>query len=33
VRFARVVERAETVFEDTDSALSWLQNTNASLGG
>lgn len=23
----------ETVFEDTDSALSWLQNTNASLGG
>lgn len=33
VRFARVVERAETVFEDTDSALSWLQSQNASLGG
>ena len=33
VRFARVVERAETVFEDTDSALSWLQSPNASLGG
>ena len=32
VRFARVVERAETVFEDTDSALSWLQRPNASLG-
>ena len=33
VRFARVVERAETVFEDTDNALNWLQSTNASLGG
>lgn len=33
VRFARVVERAETVFEDTESALSWLQSPNASLGG
>ncbi|MFZ3124022.1 MAG: antitoxin Xre/MbcA/ParS toxin-binding domain-containing protein [Acidovorax sp.] len=33
VRLARVVERAETVFEDTDSALNWLQSTNASLGG
>ena len=33
VRFARVVERAETVFEDTDSALNWLQSPNAALGG
>ncbi len=33
VRLARVVERAETVFEDTDNALNWLQSTNASLGG
>ncbi len=33
VRFARVVERAETVFEDPDSALNWLQSPNASLGG
>lgn len=33
VRFARVVERAEAVFEDADAALSWLQSTNAALGG
>lgn len=33
VRFARVVERAETVFDDADGALSWLQSPNASLGG
>ena len=33
VRFARVVERAETVFDDTDSALMWLQSPNAALGG
>ena len=33
VRFARVVERAETVFEDADSALNWLQSQNAALGG
>lgn len=33
VRFARVVERAETVFEDTDNALNWLQSPNAALGG
>jgi putative toxin-antitoxin system antitoxin component (TIGR02293 family) len=33
VRFARVVERAETVFEDTASALSWLRSPNAALGG
>lgn len=33
VRLARVVERAETVFEAPDSALNWLQSPNASLGG
>lgn len=33
VRFARVVERAETVFEGADSALNWLQSQNAALGG
>jgi putative toxin-antitoxin system antitoxin component (TIGR02293 family) len=33
VRFARVVERAEAVFEDTEAALSWLQSANAALGG
>lgn len=33
VRFARVVERAEAVFEDTGGALSWLQSANAALGG
>ena len=33
VRFARVVERAETVFEDTESALNWLRSTNTALGG
>lgn len=33
VRFARVVERAEVVFEDADGALDWLQSPNASLGG
>jgi putative toxin-antitoxin system antitoxin component (TIGR02293 family) len=33
VRFARVVERAECVFEATDSALDWLQSSNAALGG
>ena len=33
VRFARVVERAETVFEDAGAALSWLQGANAALGG
>lgn len=33
VRFARVVERAETVFEDTNGALNWLQSQNAALGG
>lgn len=33
VRFARVVARAEEVFEDTSAALAWLQTGNASLGG
>lgn len=33
VRFARVVERAEMVFEDAEAALSWIQSPNASLGG
>jgi uncharacterized protein (DUF2384 family) len=28
VRFARVVERAEIVFEDPGSALNWLQTPN-----
>ncbi|WP_415034030.1 antitoxin Xre/MbcA/ParS toxin-binding domain-containing protein [Azonexus sp.] len=33
VRFARVVERAETVFENADRALNWLQSPNAALAG
>ncbi|RCX08935.1 type II RES/Xre toxin-antitoxin system antitoxin [Extensimonas vulgaris] len=33
VRFARVLERAETVFEDLESALGWLQSPNVALGG
>ncbi|MDY0186246.1 MAG: DUF2384 domain-containing protein [Desulfuromonadaceae bacterium] len=33
VRFARVVERAETVFEEPGGALDWLQSPNAALGG
>lgn len=33
MRFARVVERAEMVFEDADPALAWLQSANAALGG
>lgn len=33
VRLARVVERAEEVFEDFDSALSWLKSPNAALLG
>jgi putative toxin-antitoxin system antitoxin component (TIGR02293 family) len=32
VRFARTVERAETVFDDADAALTWLQSPNAALG-
>ena len=33
LRFARIVERAETVFEGAEPALSWLQSPNAALGG
>lgn len=33
VRLARVVERAETVFEDMDAALNWLKSPNAALAG
>lgn len=32
VRFARVVERAVSVFKDTDNALDWLQSPNTALG-
>lgn len=32
VRFVRVVERAEQVFEDYHAALSWLKAENKSLG-
>ena len=33
VRFARVVERAEEVFEGTASALAWIKTENPALGG
>ena len=33
VRFARVVERAEEVFEDSSASLAWLKLVNPSLGG
>lgn len=33
VRLARVVERAEAVFEDLDVALDWLKSPNAALCG
>ena len=33
VRFARTVERAETVFDDAPAALARLQSPNAALGG
>ena len=33
LRLARTVERAQTVFEDADAALAWLQSPNAALGG
>lgn len=32
-RIARVVRRAEMVFEDAAAALRWIQTPNASLGG
>ena len=31
IRLARVIERAEEVFEDFDSAIDWLKSANASL--
>ena len=33
VRLARIVERADEVFEDKDAALDWLKVPNAALGG
>jgi putative toxin-antitoxin system antitoxin component (TIGR02293 family) len=33
VRLARVVERAEAVFDDLDTALNWLKSPNAALSG
>ncbi len=33
VRLARVVARAEEVFEDFEAALDWLKSPNAALGG
>lgn len=33
VRLARVVERAEEVFESLDAALDWLKSSNAALSG
>jgi putative toxin-antitoxin system antitoxin component (TIGR02293 family) len=33
VRLARVVERAEAVFGDLDTALNWLKSPNAALSG
>jgi len=33
LRFARVVERAEEVFEAAEPALAWLKADNAALGG
>jgi putative toxin-antitoxin system antitoxin component (TIGR02293 family) len=32
VRLARVVERAQYVFEDLEAALDWLKSPNAALG-
>lgn len=33
VRVARVIERAEAVFEDPESARRWLKTPNAALAG
>lgn len=33
VRLARIVERAEEVFEELDLALNWLKSPNAALAG
>ena len=33
IRLARVIGRAEEVFEDSEAALDWLKSANASLAG
>lgn len=33
VRLARVIGRAEEVFEDSDAALDWMKSANAALIG
>jgi putative toxin-antitoxin system antitoxin component (TIGR02293 family) len=33
VRLARVVERAEQVFEELDASIDWLKSPNAALSG
>ncbi len=33
VRLARVIERAEDVFENLDAAIDWLKTRNAALSG
>ena len=33
LRFARVVERAEEVFQAVEPVLAWLKADNAALGG
>jgi len=33
VRLARVIERAEEVFEEFDLAIDWLKSNNPSLAG
>lgn len=33
VRLARVIARAEEVFEDFDAAIDWLKSANSSLSG
>ncbi len=33
LRLARVIARAEAVFEDPQAAMDWLKSANAALGG
>lgn len=33
IRFARIAERAEEVFEDQDLAFNWIKTNNSSLDG
>ena len=33
VRLARIVERAEEIFQDLDASLDWLKSPNAALSG